>query len=102
MTGQSSQVHLRGLPSARNDDGKPLRKRLLIRCALAAACATAVSGTALAHLGGVQGPVGMPPMTGPLVQVTISDRRTLDAGGILPLALGIPALLALTTATLRI
>jgi len=42
------------------------------------------------------------PTTGPLVHVTIADRRTLNAGGILPLALGIPALLALTTATLRI
>jgi hypothetical protein len=42
------------------------------------------------------------PTTGPLVHVTIADRRTLDAGGILPLALGIPALLVLTTATLRI
>ncbi len=42
------------------------------------------------------------PIAGPLVHVTISDRRTLDAGGILPLAVGIPALLALTTAALRI
>lgn len=41
------------------------------------------------------------PTTGPLVHVTIADRRTLDAGGILPLALGIPALLALTTALLK-
>jgi hypothetical protein len=40
------------------------------------------------------------PTTGPLIHVTIADRRTLDAGGILPLALGIPALLALTTASL--
>lgn len=42
------------------------------------------------------------PTTGPLVRVTIADRRTLDSGGILPLALGIPALLALVTMTLRI
>jgi hypothetical protein len=42
------------------------------------------------------------PNTGPLVHVTIADRRTFNAGGIIPLALGIPALLALTTATLRI
>jgi hypothetical protein len=41
------------------------------------------------------------PTTGPLVRVTIADRRTLDAGGILPLALGIPALLALTTAIVK-
>jgi len=42
------------------------------------------------------------PSTGPLVDVRIADRHTLDAGGILPLALGIPALLAFTTAALRI
>ena len=42
------------------------------------------------------------PTTGPLVHVTIADRRTLDAGGILPLALGNPALLAAVTPTLRI
>ena len=79
-----------------------MRNRLLIRCTLAAAYATAVSGTALAHFAGAQGPVGMPPTTGPLAQVTIGDRRTLDAGGILPLAPGIPAVLALSTAALRV
>jgi hypothetical protein len=42
------------------------------------------------------------PITGPLVHVTITDRRTLNAGGILPLALGIPALLALAAGFLRI
>jgi hypothetical protein len=42
------------------------------------------------------------PTTGPLVHVSIADRRTLDAGGILPLALGIPAVLAFATAGLRI
>ena len=41
------------------------------------------------------------PTTGPLVHVTIADRRTLDAGGILPLALGLPALLALAMGVLR-
>ena len=79
-----------------------MRKRLLIRCTLAAACATAVSGTALAHFASAQGLVGMLPTAGPLVQVTIGDRPTLVAGGILPLALGIRALLALSTTTLRI
>jgi hypothetical protein len=41
------------------------------------------------------------PTTGPLVHVTIADRRALDAGGILPLALGLPALLALAMAFSR-
>jgi hypothetical protein len=36
------------------------------------------------------------------VSVTVADRRTLNAGGILPLALGIPALLALVTLFLRL
>ena len=35
-----------------------------------------------------------PPQTGPTVRLEIADRRTLDSGGILPLALGVPALLA--------
>jgi hypothetical protein len=36
-----------------------------------------------------------PPTTGPTVQLVVAKRDTLNAGGILPLALGIPALLAL-------
>lgn len=39
------------------------------------------------------GPV-RPPTTGPTVQLVVAKRNTLNAGGILPLALGIPALLA--------
>jgi hypothetical protein len=42
------------------------------------------------------------PTTGPLVHVTIVDRRTLDAAGIVPLTVGVPALLALIAATVRI
>lgn len=38
---------------------------------------------------------GQPPITGPTVQLLVAKRDTLNAGGILPLALGIPALLAL-------
>ncbi len=37
---------------------------------------------------------GARPVAGPTVQIEIADRRTLDSGGILPLALGIPAALA--------
>jgi hypothetical protein len=35
----------------------------------------------------------VPPKTGPTVHVSIQERRTLDSGGILPLALGIPSLI---------
>ena len=37
------------------------------------------------------------PQTGPYVHVRIADRKVLDAGGILPLAIGVPALLTLLT-----
>ncbi|MBI5106549.1 MAG: hypothetical protein HZB46_16460 [Solirubrobacterales bacterium] len=37
------------------------------------------------------------PQTGPYVRVHISDRKEIDAGGILPLAIGVPALLTLVT-----
>jgi hypothetical protein len=42
------------------------------------------------------------PTTGPTVRVDIADRRTLNSGGILPLALGIPALLAAAALGLRL
>lgn len=42
------------------------------------------------------------PATGPLVHVTIADRRTLDAGGVLPFALGVPGLLALALGVVRV
>jgi hypothetical protein len=38
--------------------------------------------------------VSRPPATGPTVHVAIARRRTLNSGGILPLALGVPVLLA--------
>jgi hypothetical protein len=41
------------------------------------------------------------PVTGRTVQLDVAGRRTLNAGGILPLALGIPALLGLMTAGIR-
>jgi hypothetical protein len=43
-----------------------------------------------------------PPTTGPTVRVTIADKRTLNSGGILPLALGIPAFLALLAFSVRV
>jgi hypothetical protein len=39
-----------------------------------------------------------PPVTGRTVQLVVAGRDTLNSGGILPLALGIPALLGLMTA----
>jgi hypothetical protein len=42
------------------------------------------------------------PVTGRTVRLDVAGRRTLNAGGILPLALGIPALLGLMTAGLRL
>jgi len=42
------------------------------------------------------------PTTGPTLRVRIRDRRTLNSGGILPLALGIPAALGLLAVAVRI
>ena len=42
------------------------------------------------------------PTTGPTVTVRIVDRRTLNSGGILPLALGLPAGLGLLALSLRL
>ena len=41
------------------------------------------------------------PVTAPTVHVTIARRKTLNAGGVLPLALGIPALLGALTLAVR-
>jgi hypothetical protein len=43
-----------------------------------------------------------PPATGPTIHVSIARRKTLNSGGILPLALGIPALLAALSVGLRV
>jgi hypothetical protein len=42
------------------------------------------------------------PTTGPAIHLAVAERKTLNAGGIVPLALGIPALLGLLTLGLRI
>ncbi len=44
---------------------------------------------------------GVQPATGPLVRVAIASRKTLNAGGILPLALGVPALLGVLAVALK-
>jgi hypothetical protein len=41
------------------------------------------------------------PTTGPAVRIAVADRRTLNSGGILPLALGVPALLGLLALAVR-
>ena len=46
--------------------------------------------------------VGRPPVVGRTVRVTVAERRTLDAGGILPLALGVPAAVGLAAGGLAL
>jgi hypothetical protein len=43
-----------------------------------------------------------PPTTGPAISLAVAGRRTLNSGGILPLALGIPALLGFSTLAFRL
>lgn len=42
------------------------------------------------------------PTTGPTLRVAIADRRTLNSGGIVPLALGLPALIGLVLLVTRL
>jgi hypothetical protein len=44
----------------------------------------------------------LPPSTGPAVRLKVSERKTLNSGGILPLALGVPGLLGAVTLALRL
>jgi hypothetical protein len=43
----------------------------------------------------------VPPTTSPTVRLHIEDRRTLNSGGVLPLALGLPAALGLLALAVR-
>jgi hypothetical protein len=43
-----------------------------------------------------------PPAVSPTVEITIAERKTLNSGGILPLALGIPAFVGLLAGGVRI
>jgi hypothetical protein len=47
-------------------------------------------------------PATVPPPNTPMIDLRVSDRRTLDAGGILPLAIAIPALLGGLAIVLRV
>jgi hypothetical protein len=42
------------------------------------------------------------PTVGPALDVRVAERKTINSGGVLPLALGVPALLGLMTLGLRI
>ncbi len=46
--------------------------------------------------------VARAPTTGPTIHLAVEERRTLNAGGIVPLALGMPAFLGLLSLGLRI
>ena len=41
------------------------------------------------------------PLAGPALDARVAERRTLDAGGVLPLALGVPGLLGLALLGVR-
>ena len=47
-------------------------------------------------------PGGKAPATSPVVRLEVADRRTLDSGGILPLALAVPGALALLALVVRL
>jgi hypothetical protein len=42
-----------------------------------------------------------PPVVGPTVQLAVADRKTLNSGGILRLAFGVPAVLGLGLVGMR-
>jgi hypothetical protein len=44
----------------------------------------------------------VPPVTAPTIHLAVAERKTLNSGGILPLALGIPAALGLLAVGLRL
>ena len=43
-----------------------------------------------------------PPATSPTIQIEVAERRTLNSGGVLPLALGVPGLVGLVAGGVRI
>ncbi len=44
----------------------------------------------------------LPPRTAPAIHLVVAQRDTLDSGGILPLAVGVPALVGLTALAVRL
>jgi hypothetical protein len=57
-------------------------------------------GVYVAVLAGDGAPVR--PTTGPTLRIAIADRRTLNSGGVVPLALGVPALFCLALLAVRL
>lgn len=55
-----------------------------------------------AYVAVLAGGAPLAPTAGPTVRVDVASRRTLDSGGILPLALGVPALLAALALAVRV
>jgi hypothetical protein len=49
-----------------------------------------------------RGAVGRAPTTGQAIRLAVRDRRTLNSGGILPLALGVPSFLVLLALGVRL
>ena len=45
---------------------------------------------------------GRRPVTGPAIRLAVAERKTLNSGGIMPLALGVPAFLGLLTVAFRL
>jgi type II secretory pathway pseudopilin PulG len=44
----------------------------------------------------------VPPVTGPTIRLDVAERKTLNAGGIVPLVLGIPAALGILALAVRL
>jgi hypothetical protein len=45
---------------------------------------------------------GRPPVTGPAIRLAVAEKKTLNSGGVLPVALGVPGLLGIATLALRL
>jgi hypothetical protein len=60
------------------------------------------SGMFSAYVATVRPGTSQPPATSPAVTISVASRRTLNSGGILPLAIGVPLLLAVGVGTLRL
>lgn len=60
------------------------------------------SGVFSAYVAIVRPESTQPPTSSPAVTISVASRRTLNSGGILPLAIGVPLLLAVGVGTLRV
>lgn len=60
------------------------------------------SGSLSAYVATVRPGTAQPPTTSPAVTISVASRRPLNSGGILPLAIGIPLVLALGAGAARL